>query len=101
MKEAHFKAHPEWKWCSKDRRKSSTGSTRGKLGSVDEGVEGGALPPMSPSTHQPSPHHVTEVEVPQETTEVFYCFLFTSNNNYSNNHILIEFILNFIKPCFT
>ena len=25
MKEAHFKAHPEWKWCSKDRRKSSSG----------------------------------------------------------------------------
>lgn len=37
VKEAHFKAHPEWKWCSKDRRKSSTGSGRGKLGSVDEG----------------------------------------------------------------
>ena len=27
MKEAHFKAHPEWKWCSKERRKSSTSST--------------------------------------------------------------------------
>ncbi|XP_059480493.1 putative transcription factor capicua isoform X3 [Neocloeon triangulifer] len=25
VKEAHFKAHPEWKWCSKDRRKSSSG----------------------------------------------------------------------------
>lgn len=24
MKEAHFKAHPDWKWCSKDRKKSST-----------------------------------------------------------------------------
>lgn len=23
MKEAHFKAHPEWKWCSKDRKKST------------------------------------------------------------------------------
>ena len=44
MKEAHFKAHPEWKWCSKDRRKSSTssckGESRGKLGSMDEGTEG-------------------------------------------------------------
>uniref|UniRef100_T1HAN5 HMG box domain-containing protein n=1 Tax=Rhodnius prolixus TaxID=13249 RepID=T1HAN5_RHOPR len=40
VKEAHFKAHPEWKWCSKDRRKSSSGSAgRGKLGSVDEGGE--------------------------------------------------------------
>jgi len=46
VKEAHFKAHPDWKWCSKDRRKSgstssakgdkegSTGS-RGPLGSTD------------------------------------------------------------------
>ena len=44
VKEAHFKAHPDWKWCSKDRRKSSTssckGEPRGKLGSVDEGSEG-------------------------------------------------------------
>lgn len=23
VKEAHFKAHPDWKWCSKDKRKSS------------------------------------------------------------------------------
>ncbi|CAH1402356.1 unnamed protein product [Nezara viridula] len=46
VKEAHFKAHPEWKWCSKDRRKSSTGSGRGKLGSVDECSEG--PPPPSP-----------------------------------------------------
>lgn len=24
VKEAHFKAHPEWRWCSKERRKSSS-----------------------------------------------------------------------------
>lgn len=46
VKEAHFKAHPDWKWCSKDRRKSSTssckGEPRGKLGSVDEGTESGS-----------------------------------------------------------
>lgn len=52
VKEAHFKAHPEWKWCSKDRRKSSTGSGRGKLGSVDEGTEG--PPPPSPQISLPS-----------------------------------------------
>lgn len=34
VKEAHFKAHPEWKWCNKDRRKSSTGSS--KMKSVSE-----------------------------------------------------------------
>lgn len=48
VKEAHFKAHPEWKWCSKDRRKSSTGSGRGKLGSVDEASD--QPPPPSPHT---------------------------------------------------
>ncbi|KAL1493325.1 hypothetical protein ABEB36_011400 [Hypothenemus hampei] len=37
VKEAHFKAHPEWKWCNKDRRKSSTGSGRSKLSSTGEG----------------------------------------------------------------
>lgn len=43
MKEAHFKAHPDWKWCSKDRRKSGSTSSskgdakefRGALGSAD------------------------------------------------------------------
>lgn len=37
VKEAHFRAHPEWKWCNKDRRKSSTGSGRSKLSSTSEG----------------------------------------------------------------
>lgn len=41
VKEAHFKAHPDWKWCSKDRRKSSATSfkgseTRTKLNSTGE-----------------------------------------------------------------
>ena len=42
MKEAHFKAHPEWKWCSRDRKKSSTiaatlkqRSNSQRLGSAD------------------------------------------------------------------
>ncbi|XP_058238770.1 protein capicua homolog isoform X3 [Hemibagrus wyckioides] len=26
VKEAHFKAHPDWKWCNKDRKKSSSES---------------------------------------------------------------------------
>ncbi|KAB7498571.1 putative transcription factor capicua [Armadillidium nasatum] len=29
IKETHYKAHPDWKWCSKDRRKSSTSSSKG------------------------------------------------------------------------
>lgn len=38
VKEAHFKAHPQWKWCSKDRRKSSSSSKdpRGRTESLDE-----------------------------------------------------------------
>lgn len=65
MKEAHFKAHPDWKWCSKDRRKSSTssckGEPRGKLGSVDEGTEGasqqasGGSEGGQPSSQSPGP----------------------------------------------
>ncbi|XP_072750573.1 uncharacterized protein Cic isoform X2 [Anoplolepis gracilipes] len=45
VKEAHFKAHPDWKWCSKDRRKSSTTSFKGnevgraKLNSTGEETE--------------------------------------------------------------
>ncbi|XP_038842276.1 protein capicua homolog [Salvelinus namaycush] len=31
VKEAHFKAHPDWKWCNKDRKKSSSDG-RGLLG---------------------------------------------------------------------
>ncbi|XP_030605178.1 protein capicua homolog isoform X2 [Archocentrus centrarchus] len=34
VKEAHFKAHPDWKWCNKDRKKSSSDS-RGVPGSKD------------------------------------------------------------------
>jgi hypothetical protein len=32
VKEAHFKANPGWKWCSRDRRKSSSGSGALPLG---------------------------------------------------------------------
>lgn len=28
VKEAHFKAHPDWKWCSKDRKKSTGGDRK-------------------------------------------------------------------------
>ncbi|XP_034729974.1 protein capicua homolog isoform X2 [Etheostoma cragini] len=34
VKEAHFKAHPDWKWCNKDRKKSSS-EGRGVLGGKD------------------------------------------------------------------
>ncbi|XP_031431538.1 protein capicua homolog isoform X2 [Clupea harengus] len=34
VKEAHFKAHPDWKWCNKDRKKSSSDG-RGLAGAKD------------------------------------------------------------------
>lgn len=47
VKEAHFKAHPEWKWCSKDRRKSS--SSKDGLGRIDS-VDGADSDEKSPNT---------------------------------------------------
>ncbi|VDN03394.1 unnamed protein product [Thelazia callipaeda] len=32
VKEAHFRAHPDWKWCSRDRKKTSNG-VRKEMGS--------------------------------------------------------------------
>ncbi|XP_055750440.1 protein capicua homolog isoform X2 [Salvelinus fontinalis] len=34
VKEAHFRAHPDWKWCNKDRRKSIS-EGRGTLGAKE------------------------------------------------------------------
>ncbi|KAL3290368.1 hypothetical protein HHI36_023710 [Cryptolaemus montrouzieri] len=53
VKEAHFKAHPEWKWCNKDRRKSSTGSGRGKLNSSGDLGEVGELLTSPRALHSP------------------------------------------------
>jgi hypothetical protein len=56
VKEAHFKANPGWKWCSRDRRKSSSGA--GPPGFEGLGpplipggsVGGGGLPTTSTSS---------------------------------------------------
>nr|CAI5864012.1 unnamed protein product [Callosobruchus analis] len=65
VKEAHFKAHPEWKWCNKDRRKSSTGSGRSKLSSTGDSGEANDMP-MSPRIHSP-PH--SSAELPRQTLQ--------------------------------
>lgn len=54
VKEAHFKAHPEWKWCSKDRKKSSNSIKDGRcrIASSDGTDEN------SPNT--PSDHHLPQ-----------------------------------------
>lgn len=64
VKEAHFRAYPEWKWCSKDRRKSSSSGkdVRGRTDSLD-GME-----EISPTT--PSEHHSTDDQVAQSPCHV-------------------------------
>lgn len=57
VKEAHFKAHPEWKWCSKDRRKSSssTKDSHERINSVDGADSLDEKSPNTPAEHlQPS-----------------------------------------------
>lgn len=39
-KDAHFKLHPEWKWCSKDRRKSSSSGKSGIQGANSNANDG-------------------------------------------------------------
>ncbi|XP_078053315.1 putative transcription factor capicua isoform X4 [Augochlora pura] len=68
VKEAHFKAHPDWKWCSKDRRKSSTTSfkgsdSRGKLNSTGEDTDMGPPTDDVPLT----PRANDEITVPVST----------------------------------
>lgn len=49
VKEAHFKAHPEWKWCSKDRRKSSSSKDgHGRMDSID-GADSDEKSPKTPA----------------------------------------------------
>ncbi|XP_050086148.1 uncharacterized protein LOC126571567 isoform X3 [Anopheles aquasalis] len=47
VKEAHFKAHPEWKWCSKDRRKSSSSTKDGSGGASAGNQMAGASATLS------------------------------------------------------
>lgn len=53
VKEAHFKAHPEWKWCSKDRRKSSssTKDPRERMNSLDGADSLDEKSPITPADH--------------------------------------------------
>jgi capicua transcriptional repressor len=53
-----FQAHPEWKWCSKDRRKSSSSNKGGRMDSFD-GVD---------SYDERSPNTPAEPSTPTATT---------------------------------
>ncbi|XP_031636190.1 putative transcription factor capicua isoform X2 [Contarinia nasturtii] len=50
VKEAHFRTYPEWKWCSKDRRKSSSSGKdgRGRTDSIDGMDEISPTTPLDP-----------------------------------------------------
>lgn len=62
VKEAHFKAHPEWKWCSKDRKKSTNSMKdgRGRLASSD-GTEDAS--PKTPAENQPATPEVIPLTI--------------------------------------
>ncbi|VVC90119.1 unnamed protein product [Leptidea sinapis] len=82
VKEAHFKAHPEWKWCNKDRRKSS--SSRDPTGSMPQSPRTPSELVMSSAvsaacdvttstctyTQLPSPHHSDDDHHVQSSTEI-------------------------------
>ncbi|XP_037781346.1 LOW QUALITY PROTEIN: protein capicua homolog [Penaeus monodon] len=56
IKEHHYRAHPDWKWCSKDRRKSSTSSNKGDGPPYTPGgpiSEGMPLTPGGPNSSGP------------------------------------------------
>ncbi|XP_055541968.1 putative transcription factor capicua isoform X2 [Wyeomyia smithii] len=61
VKEAHFKAHPEWKWCSKDRRKSSS-STKDGRGRMDSFDGNDSFDEKSPTTPmEPGPSNQNDI----------------------------------------
>uniref|UniRef100_A0A1I7VFV5 HMG box family protein n=1 Tax=Loa loa TaxID=7209 RepID=A0A1I7VFV5_LOALO len=63
VKEAHFRAHPDWKWCSRERKKTTNGirletEIRNPMSDLDisdqmasECIDGKSLPLFSPTTH--------------------------------------------------
>ncbi|XP_064471893.1 protein capicua homolog [Ornithodoros turicata] len=60
VKEAHFKAHPDWKWCSRDKKKSSSsgvGPGAGIAGVGAVGILGKEGGTKCPSTSEESANH--------------------------------------------
>ncbi|XP_071844026.1 uncharacterized protein [Apostichopus japonicus] len=57
VKEAHYKAHPDWKWCSRERKKSGSSSTAGTPHPPSPGTP---HPPSPGTPHPPSPSRLEE-----------------------------------------
>lgn len=93
VKEAHFKAHPDWKWCSKDRRKSSTtsfkGEPRGKLNSTGEEIDMGPPSDDVPLTPRASDDVVT---VPSS--------VYSTDNQSIEVRFMFHFFIFKLKCCF-
>jgi hypothetical protein len=91
VKEAHFKAHPEWKWCSKDRRKSSssTKDSRGRIDSLD-GVDSDEKSPKTPAEHLNHPHQISDSVIPL-TINSYEMSNNESKENIENKQISEEF----------
>lgn len=100
VKEAHFRTYPEWKWCSKDRRKSSSSKDgRGRTDSFD-GID--QISPTTPSEHYQGIMSMNPDEIipqspclPMDTAEThtfgllnYFCFMhiFLRRKTYSNVH---------------
>lgn len=58
-----MKAHPEWKWCSKDRRKSSS-STKDSHGRMDSFDGGDSFDEKSPNDVNLSGNDMIPITVP-------------------------------------
>ncbi|XP_047738209.1 uncharacterized protein LOC108674309 isoform X2 [Hyalella azteca] len=69
IKEHHYKAHPDWKWCSKDRRKSSTSSLKGDPSGMPltpGGPNSDGLPSLPPTPG--GPNSAPTVSTPSDCT---------------------------------
>ncbi|VDM40344.1 unnamed protein product [Toxocara canis] len=81
VKEAHFRAHPDWKWCSRERKKSANGMRKESESRDDasandiemsdrmasECIDGKAIPLLSPTT--PALHHPTPFKLDIDATQ--------------------------------
>lgn len=82
-----IKAHPEWKWCSKDRRKSSssTKDSHGRMDSFDGGdsfdekspntpsdvnLSGNDLIPLTVPPYNSSEEHILNTEAEREEEQI-------------------------------
>ncbi|XP_070552136.1 LOW QUALITY PROTEIN: protein capicua homolog [Ptychodera flava] len=60
VKEAHFKAHPDWKWCNKDRKKSTSSTMGSAVGRKLERKESTDESPLvSPISTTAPTHDIT------------------------------------------